>query len=202
MATKEKKIMSRGVGESKIHRDPNAPDPYLHLRGLHVGGVKIETLPEEMVARLSYDHTDEGIEERNRGKVEGALHVRSRAGDRAPVTATEFERQVEERRDFRATGVETWEAPDPMKQLAAEHVPPGFAHRFLSEKQCDKRGMRGWEAVKDKAGQLVKVGRMFLGIMPEAKADARNRFFRAKGAARLAAIERQHEERQRELVGD
>ena len=197
-----KKIMSRGVGPSKLHRDPHAPDPYQHLRGLHVGGVLIEKLPEEMVSRLSYDHTDEAIEQRNAGKPGSVARVRAAGGDRAPVTATEFERQLDERREFRSEGPEPWEAPDLMKDLAERHVPPGFVPKFLSPMQCDKRGMRGWQAVRDKTGELVKIGRMFLGMMPEAKARARNEHYHKKSAERLAAIETQHQEHQRQLVGD
>ena len=201
MATKAKKIMSRGVGPSKLHRDPNAPDPYLHLRGLHVGGVQIEQLPEEMVARLSYAHTDEAIEQRNAGKADTAVHVRGAAGDRAPVTGADFDRHLEERRDFREDGSELWEAPDLMKELAEKYVAPGMAPKFLSPMQIDKRGLRGYEIVKDSTGQPVKVGRMMLGQMPEAKARARKEHFRKKGSERLAAIEQENTERQRELVG-
>jgi len=197
-----KKIMSRGVGPSKLHRDPHAPDPYGHLRGLHVGGVKIETLPEEMVARLSFDHTDEAIEQRNAGKSETAGHVHAVGGDRARVTGGDFDRQVEERRDFCQGGVEPWEAPDPMKELAEQHVAPGMAPKFLSPIQIDKRGLRGHEIVKDSSGQPIKVGRMMLGQMPEPKARARREHYRKLGDARLAAISAENQERQRELVGD
>jgi len=201
MAAKTKRIMSRGVGASRVHRDPHAPDPYRHLRGLHVGGVKIETMPEDQVARLSYDHTDEAIEQRNRGKAETAAHVRGTGGDRAPVTAVDFERSVEQRRDFKEHGLEPWEAPDPMKQLAERHVAPGMAPKFLSPSQIDKRGLRGYEIVKDSDGQPVRVGRMLLGQMPEAKARARREHLRKAGSERLTAIEEEHQERQRELVG-
>jgi hypothetical protein len=197
-----KKIMSRGVGSSKLHRDPNAPDPYRHLRGLHVGGVKIETLPEEMVAQLSIYHTDEDIEQRNRGKTHSEIEMLPIPGLRAPVTATDFERQVEERRDFRKNQVEPWEAPDVMKQLADEHVPKGMAPKFLSPMQIDKRGPRGYEIVKDSKGEPIKVGRMMLGQMPEVKARARREHYRKQGETRLAAINDENQERQRELVGD
>jgi hypothetical protein len=202
VAVKTKKIMSRGVGPSKVHRDPQAGDPYAHLRGLHIGGVPIADISEDLVARLSYDHTDEAIAERNAGKAESAVHVRSAAGDRAPVTAGDFDRSVEERRDFRQNQLEPWEAPDPMKELTEKHVPPGMAAKFLSPAQCDKRGLRGYELVKDSEGQPVKVGRMMLGQMPEPKARARREHYRKVGAARLAAIEEEHAERQRRLVGE
>jgi len=202
MAAKTKKIISPGVGPSKVHRDPQAADPYKHLRGLHIGGVPIADISEDLVARLSYDHTDEAIAERNAGKAASAAHVRGAAGDRAAVTARDFDLSVEERREFRESGIEPWEAPDPMKELAEKHVGPGMVAKFLSPMQIDKRGLRGYEIVKDSGGQPIAVGRMMLGQMPEAKARARREHYRKLGDARLAAIKEENQERQRELVGD
>jgi len=196
-----KKIMIQGVGPSKLNRDPKAPSPYEALKGLHVAGVKIEDLPENLVVKLSYQHTDESIAERNEGKAESVGRVTSAA--RARVTASEFGRSVEERRDFRRdaeTPQEVYEAPDPMKEIVEAHVAPGMRAKFLSPGRVDRDGTRGYELVKNIKGELVRLGRMMLGVMPETKAKARSEFYRKKGSERLTAITEEHEERQRELV--
>lgn len=199
-----KKIMVQGHGPSKVNRDPAARSAYEALKGLHVGGKPVEELPEEMVIRLCYEHTDEAIAKRNQGKEPyGSTRVQSLAGDRAPVTATDFDRQVLERRDFRETeNLQTWEAPDPMKELAEQYVAPGMVPKFLSPSQIDRRGTRGFDLVKDLSGRLVQVGRMILGQMPESKARARREHFRKQGGERLAAVETNFKEQQRQLGGE
>jgi hypothetical protein len=199
-----KKIMVQGHGPSKVNRDPAARSAYEALKGLHVGGKAIEDLPEDMVIRLCYEHTDEAIAKRNQGKEPyGSTRVQNLAGDCAPVTATDFDRQVEERRDFRGDeNLETWEAPDPMKELAEKHVSKGMVPKFLSPSQIDRRGTRGYEIVKDSKGQPVKVGQMVLGQIPETKARARNEHFRKQGGERLAAVETNFKEQQRQLGGE
>ena len=190
---KTRKIMAQGVGESKLHSDPHAPSVYAALAGLHVGCMPIEELPEEMVARLCYQHTDEAIAERNAGKVDSA----------ARVTSDPLDKSIQQRRDFRTHETQPWEAPDPMKDLADHHTPPGMKAKFLSPAKCDREGTRGFQVVKDKLGNLVKLGRMMLGIMPIEKSKARGEFYRAKGAERLQRIEHQNEELQRAVrAGD
>jgi hypothetical protein len=119
---------------------------------------------------------------------------------RARVTATEFGKSVEERGEFRAQHLEVWEAPDPMKEIAEKHVGPGMRAKFLNPDRVARDGPRGFEVVKDENGDPVKLGRMVLGQMPEERAQARDRFYRKKGADRLQRITEEHEERQRELV--
>jgi hypothetical protein len=195
-----KKIMVQGHGPSKVNRDPKAPSCYEALKGCHVAGVRIEELPENLVAKLAYQHTDEGIHEWKAAMERG--DGLDRPPKRAAVTATEFGRSIEERRDFRqdAGRREIFEAPDPMKELVEEHIEPGMRAKFLSPGRVERDGTRGFEVVKDSKGDPVKMGRMVLGQMPEAKARARATFYQKKGSERLSAIEQEHKERQRELV--
>jgi hypothetical protein len=196
----KKKIMTQGVGPSKLNRDPKAPSCYEALKGCHVAGVPIEELPESLVVKLAYQHTDEGIHAWKAAMERG--DGSDRPANRAPVTASEFGRSIEERRDFRrdAGPHEIFEAPDPMKELVEQHVEPGMRGKFLSPGRVDRDGTRGFEIVKDLKGEPVKMGRMVLGQMPEAKARARATFYQKKGSERLSAIEQEHKERQRELV--
>lgn len=198
-----RKIMSRGVGESKVNRDPSAPSIVAALSGLHVGGVAIEDLPEERIAQLAYGHTDEGIEERNRGKVESAARVTSTHEGRQS-TATSFDRFLEERRDFRtnASAADFQFSPDFVKEKAERFCRPGMRAALLSPMKIEREGLRGNEIVRDEKGDPVKVGRMVLAEQPEAVAKARKEFYRRKGAERLGEIETQHAERQRELDSD
>ena len=193
-----KKIMVQGHGPSKLNRDSKAPSCYEALKGLHVAGVPIEELPEILVVKLAYQHTDEGIHEWKASFERGE----DRPAKRAAVTATEFGRSIDERRDFRneAGPREIFEAPDPMKELVEQHVQPGMRGKFLSPGRVDRDGTRGFEVVKDSKGEPVRMGRMVLGQMPEAKARARATFYQKKGSERLSAIEQEHQERQRELV--
>jgi hypothetical protein len=195
--------MVQGTGESKLNRDPDAPSIYAALKGRHVGGVPIEELPEILVAKLSIQHTDEDIAERNAGRAEPSGIQVGHSGARAPMTAREFGRSVEERRDFRQDATtDIFEAPDPMKEIIEKHVPLGMSAKFLSPGKIEQEGLRGFEVVKDSKGDPVKLGRMVLGVMPKPKAKARNTFYRNKGTATLAKIEEDFRERQRELSED
>jgi hypothetical protein len=199
-----KKIMSRGVGPSRLNRDPNAKAPDESLMKLHVAGTLIKDLPLNMQSKICYEHTDEAIEERNRGKIAAAAHVRAAGGDRARATGSDFDRQVEERRDFRsdAEGTEIYSAPDVMKELAEEHVPEGMTPKFLSPIKVDREGTRGYEIVTNGKGEPVKMGRMILAQMPDAKSKSRKEFYRKKGDRRLKEVHEQYQEQQRELVGE
>jgi len=198
------KIMSRGggVGESKVFNAPDAPSAYEALAGRHVGGKPIEELPEEVVALLTVQHTDEDIAERNREKAESAARVTSSV--RARSTGSDFEKSVAERGDFRrnATVKEFYECPDPGKEIEERFCPPGFKGAFLSPLKIEREGARGYEIVKQPNGEPVKMGRMPFGIQPIEKVQARKEFYRRKGGDQLSRIEQEHMERQREISGD
>lgn len=183
----KRKTMVQGVGASKLNRDPAGPSVYEALAGLHVGGVPIETLPENMVARLSYQHTDEAIAKRNIGKVDSA----------ARVTAGPLEKNIAHRRDFRREQKEPWEAPDPMKDIAEKYIDPGMSAKFLSPAKVAREGTRGYEVVKDDHGDPVKLGQMVLGVMPKDRSQARRKYYQDRGKQRLQKINQQADELQR-----
>ncbi len=180
-----------GVGPSKRFVAPNPPSAYDKLKGLHVGGIPIEDLDEELVARLSRQHTDEGIAERNAGKVDTAVRV----------TQSPTEKAIQRRGDFRREQREPWDAPDPMKELVDAHVAPGMRAKFLSPTTTTRRGARGYEIVKDDHGDPVKLGELMLAQIPEEVAEARNRAVRDRGQARVEEIEKQYVQEHQRLSG-
>lgn len=172
---------------SRNFGDPDAPEFPPFLIGKHVGGVRCEDLPAEVWGLLSVQHTDEDIAERNAGKQESA----------ARVTRSELDGAIQERRDFRESEMEPWQAPDPMRALADAHVRPGFRAKFLSEQKLNKEGNygRGWEVVLDEKGKPVKLGTLVLGQMPVGKAEQRNAHYRAKSEAAIAEVYRAAKEK-------
>ena len=189
---KEKAPVIAGVGESPIFRDPNAPDPYEILRGCHVNGKPISELPEEVVAVLTFQHTDESIAQRNEGKVENA----------ARVTQSELSKSIQERADFRESSPEPWEARDVMKEITDKYVAPGFKGKFLSPRKISRQGTRGHEVVRDERGDPVKLGEMILGQMPIEKVQRRNRAYQQKSQARLNQMKEEFQEGQQRIVRD
>lgn len=164
--------------------DPNV-DAIAHLRGLHVGGEPVESLPQEVWHLLTREHTDEGIAERNEGKIKpGDPLYGLRVGD-GPL-----EKSIAERRDFRREQMEPWEAPDPMRVLADAHVGAGFRPRFLSQERLEKEGNfgRGFEVVRNENGDPVKLGTLVLARIPEELAERRDDAVRSRGKAQLREV--------------
>jgi len=180
----EKIAEAGGVGESRVFRNPDALDPYERLRQCHMGGKLIsEHFTDDQIALFSYHITDEGIAERNAGK----------SDLRASVTKDPLAKAMEQRTDdVKVRGMETWEAKDPMKELVDQHIQPGMKARFLSDSVVSKKGMRGFEPVRDEEGKLVKLGGMTLAQMPIEKAAARNRHFQELGNQRLAQVQQEY----------
>src|SRR5258708_18807057 len=185
--TDEKAPTAQGFGESQMFADPKS-NQTSYLEALHINGKLIgENFAREQIALLRYEWTDEGIAERNEGKVESA----------ARVTADGFEKACEARADHLSNeSMEPWEAPDPMKELADAYVGKGMRPRFLSPVVVEKRarGLRGWEPVRDQNGNLVKLANMVLAQMPEEKARKRQRYYQEMGASQLDS----HQSKQRE----
>ncbi len=183
-----------GIPDSKPPAAPAGTYPEPAILDCHVGGVLIRDLPVEVQGRILYQQTDEGIEEFNRGKVEGA----------ARVTRDEYTGACLERRDaIREQGMEPWEAPNPLKEVADAHVEPGMKAKFLSPKRIDEAGTRGFEIVRHENGEPVKVRNMVLGQMPASKAEQRNKHYRDQANAAIAEIKRQYaEEGGATAVGD
>lgn len=186
MASKNK-ITSKGggIGESKIFGAQYDATASEKLLACHVGGKPVSELPDEVVVLLSYDHTDEGIEERNRGKADSA----------ARITDSHFDKQVQRFGDGLASDMEPWEAPDPMKELADKYVRPGFRPKFLSQKNLNGvRGARGFVPVLKENGDPVKLANMILGEMPEERAKKRNEHYREQARMQM----KRHTEAQQE----
>jgi hypothetical protein len=162
------------------------------LAGLHVGGRSVEDLPAHDLARLDYQHTDEGIAARNTGRSESL----------ARVLIDPVEKSIRQRGDFRASEINQFEAPDPMGDLVKKHVPPGMRAKFLSPRRIARHGLRGCEVVTDRHGDPVKLGEMVLGQMPEQLAQSRNRTYQRKGQARLQSIKQDLDEGQQRILGN
>jgi len=182
-----KKVMTSGVGESKpfiaSEEDRERLNPDIErIKDCHVNGIRIGDLPEEqqamVLAILPYERTDEGIAEAQAGKSQV----------RVSVTDDELSKSFRRRAEFRATELEPWEAPDPMKELAEAYVRPGFKAKFLSPSVCDVAGTRGYEIVRNEKGDPVRLGRLMLAEMPEEKAERRNRHYQEMANSRLQEV--------------
>lgn len=159
-----KKPQSQGIGESKLFIAPETAEAKSYLEDLHIDGKRIgDHYTAEQIAALRYEWTDEGFAERNQGKVEAA----------ARVVSDGFDKALEHRGDKLDAGMEPWAAPDPLRELAEEHTPPGMRAKFLSKRVLEKVGKRGFQVVV-KDGEPVSCGNMILGVMPEHKARQRN----------------------------
>ena len=127
-----------GIPDSKPPVAPEGTFPEQSILDCHVGGVPVRNLPLEVQGRILYQQTDEGIEEANRDKEPGAVRV----------TKDEFSKACENRKDaITGQGMQPWEAPDPLREVAQRYVRPGFRPRFLAPAAIDQRGMRGVEPV-------------------------------------------------------
>lgn len=61
----------------------------------------------------------------------------------------------------------------PMEEAVQKYGQPGMAAKFLSERCIGVLGMRGYELVKNEKGDVVKVGTLMMGQIPERTAAAR-----------------------------
>jgi hypothetical protein len=186
---KRTNIMSKGggIGESKIFCAPNPEKDAALERMLacHINGVPIRELKLEpqVLAALDYWGTDEGIEEKN-----ARPNVRPASG--VELGREPFDKALEQRKDdVRDRGMETYEARDPLKEVADRYVGKGMKPKFLSPARIkDAGGVGDYQVVKDENGDPVRVKGMVLAEMPKAKAEARNRHFRERGNQMLKQI--------------
>ncbi len=181
------KISAQGYGESRVFRDPDAPDPYEKVRNCHVGGKLVgEVFNESQIALLSYEQTDEGIAQRNAGKSE----------HRVSVVSDGFDSAIRQRRDdVKDRDMDSWEARDPLKEVCDRYVEPGMRGKFLSaQKIKENSGTGDYEVVKDANGDPVRVRGLVLGQMPEQRAEARNRHYRERGNHLLKQMNEQYKQ--------
>lgn len=163
-----KKPQTSGIGDSKLFIAPETAQASSYLENLHIDGKRIgDHFTEQQISMLRFEFTDEGIAERNAGKVDCA----------ARVTSDDFDKALEHRGDKLEAGMEPWQAPDPLRELAAEHVPPGMKPKFLSKRVMDTVGKRGYQIVVGENGDPVHCGNMVLGMIPEHKARQRKAHF-------------------------
>jgi antitoxin (DNA-binding transcriptional repressor) of toxin-antitoxin stability system len=133
-------------------------------------------VPIQMAHLVPYAATDQGRAEDNEGKEE----VRAR------VMTSEWDNMIAKRGD---PDIPIWASPDPMKEAVEKHGRPGMAHKFLSPRHIDKRGLRHYEIVRDGNGNPIKVGNMLLGEMPVEMREARNRHYQQQANDELAEAE-------------
>jgi hypothetical protein len=132
------------------------------------GGYTVEgnPIPAGFEHVIPFAMTDQGKWEANQGKP---------APSGVQVVRSEWDQMIGQRRD------EPWAGHDPVKEAVAKHGEAGMKYRGLSERVMDKRGLRGWEPVKDAKGSNVKIGSLILGKMPKETAERRNAHYRDLG---------------------
>jgi hypothetical protein len=84
---------------------------------------------------------------------------------------------------------------NPMRDLVARYAPPGMSVKFLSDRCMDVIGKRGYEIVKDERGDPVRMGGMFMGIIPEYIARRREEHFVEESDSQLAEMQDAYMER-------
>ena len=189
-----KAATAQGVGESRIFRDPDGPDPYAHLRDCHINDRRIgDFMSESEFATFctagGWWLTDEGIAERNVGKSEV----------RAEVIRGPLDNKKLERRDQQLEGGrQSWEYADALKETADQYAKSGMRPKFLSTARINKEGStRGYVIAKQDNGDPVRLGAdLVLGHMPEEKAQQRNKFYRAKSEQSIALLNAEMKEKQ------
>jgi hypothetical protein len=137
-------------------------------------------LPKGFEFAIPFANTDQGRWDTNHG-----------ANMRAPSGITSGKDPLAKAMDQRLD--QPWAQVDPLKAAIDQVAEPGFRHRALSEGVCNKRGLRGWEPVLDAKGDKVKVGRLFLGRMPEQVAEQRNEHYRKIGGEDLKRVEEDYQ---------
>lgn len=170
-----------GIPDSPIFTTPRIEmeNPILDL---HVGGTLVRDLPLEAQGRLLYRQTDEGIAEANEGK----------SPHRIETVRDELTGKCLQRQEAIQQGMEPWEAPNPMADLAAAHVPPGFKGKFLSPNKIAKEGTRGYQVMHDERGDPVKLRDMPLGVMPIERVQKRNEFYAKKSEQAAGKIKSEY----------
>lgn len=147
---KAPKIMSSGVGESRIHASGAGRDPKWDTATIN--GMPI---PVAMIDQLPWIYTDQGAAEANAGK--GQVHARNIV-DKVQREADDEDLVLNQH---------------PLEALS-EGVEPGFHKRFLSPIANDRAGgvsARRYEVVKDEKGDPIKYGSLVLAKMPKKRAE-------------------------------
>ena len=185
-----KTAMSAGIGESRIFAAPEGTFDPPGILDCHVGGAPITGFPPEVQVRILYAQTDEGIAAAVKSTINAVPGVQ--------ILSDPLDKVILERRDFRESNLESWEAPDPMKDLADRYVAPGMRPKFLSQDNIARGKTGGFQPVIDEKGNPVRLGTLTLAEMPVARVVKRNEHYAEKGNAQLREIQEQfHTEQER-----
>lgn len=156
----------------------------------HINGVLISSLnlDPQVLAALDYYATDEGIAEKNaRPNAREASGIEQGAGP--------WEKSLQQKRDdVIERGYDSYEARDPLREVAEQYAVPGMRPKFLSEKKTKDGGNRDYQVVKQENGDPVKVRGMILGHIPERVAIARNKHYQQRGGQLLKQLEQKYKE--------
>jgi len=185
-----KKKMPNPLPESRPHIAAEGElERGVRIEDCHVNGKRIgDAFSPEQWQQFNFRNTDEGL-------AEAAGRKAGRTDATAPAVETvrdAFSGACSQRRDDLQSGMEPWEATDPLKELADQHVGKGMSPKFLSENRIARDGLRGFRLVKDENGNPVKVRGLVLAEMPVEKVAQRNAFYRGKGNAAVAQIRDQY----------
>jgi hypothetical protein len=123
---------------------------------LTLGG---KPIPPEVAHLVPYANTDQGIAERKAKRTHEPSGI---TFGRDPV-----DKKLDRMADF--------DDYDPYKELSQRHAKPGMVHRMLSPTVIKRKGMRGWQPVKEEDGQPAKHGDMILAEVPAKEKARRDR---------------------------
>lgn len=179
MAAKKTNKSAGGIGPSRTFAAPAGT--FAQQPEFTIEGVPVSNSPHAHAIPSHY--SDEAIAERA-----------ARPHAVTSVTRDAFDKKILERADFRTHEAEPWLAPDPMKELIAEHCPSGHVPRFLSEKKVAQDGFRGWQPVISDTGDPIRLGNMALASMPKDMAERRNKYYRKLDADKISDIHEQTRE--------
>ena len=138
-------------------------------------------IPPEDLHKIPYSLTDQGREDQAPEIYGTGATVTRDEGLDADLEA--FEQQL-------------WMSKDPLTEVMDEYKEkmPGNAFRFLADPIVQRRGMRGFVAVKNDNGDPVTVGGLTLARMPERHARIRDEHYRREHADQLESAMEQYNE--------
>ncbi len=198
---------SNAIPESRNFGDPNASQDALEgLHGTHINGVAIEewaeNMPAEIVARISFALTDEGMAE------QAKLSQRMTLPADGKPASDPMEKQIIARGEFRKAridegAIEDLElAPDILAATVERFREPGFEYGFLGEAATRILGDRRYEVVKDDRGNPVTVGRLTLGRIPARVKQARQEKREQESQQRIADVKDEYRQSVEKLKRD
>lgn len=172
------KVMSTGIGVSRLHNAPDgAFEERLDWSKLTLGG---KSIPANLIGLITYAQTDQGLAEN-----EAAVEARGGRA-RATVTRDPDDKKIDRFGDQLTESDGLTIVPDPLALAMRGKVPEGHRGLWMSKKQCEEKGMlRGvleYKKVLHKnpdTGVMEEVtcGNMFLASVPEASAVAAERHY-------------------------